>query len=101
MLPSLKHARAAPRHGTRRGGGSDRSEARYCGCNPNMQLTVNGKREEHDNIATVADLLRHFDVAPIRVAVELNQQLVPRADFGRTALQDGDAVEIVTFVGGG
>ncbi len=66
-----------------------------------MQLTVNGKPEEHHNVATIADLLRSFDLAPVRVAVELNQQLVPRGDFDRTDLQDGDAIEIVTFVGGG
>lgn len=66
-----------------------------------MQLTVNGKPETIEDDATVEDLLRRFDLAPIRVAVEVNRDLVRRADFGQTKLRDGDTVEIVTFVGGG
>jgi thiamine biosynthesis protein ThiS len=66
-----------------------------------MQLSVNGKTEQIDNVATVGDLLRTFDLAPIRVAVEVNKTLVPRKTFDETPLYDGDAVEIVTFVGGG
>jgi len=37
----------------------------------------------------------------IRVAVELNERLVPRKNFAATPLHDGDRLEIVTFVGGG
>ncbi len=66
-----------------------------------MQLNVNGKTEQLDNVATVGDLLRTFDLAPIRVAVEVNKELVPRKTFDETPLHDGDDVEIVTFVGGG
>jgi len=36
-----------------------------------------------------------------RVAVELNRQIVPRAQWNDTRLQDGDRLEIVHFVGGG
>jgi sulfur carrier protein len=36
-----------------------------------------------------------------RVAVELNREIVPRAHWERTQLQDGDHLEIVHFVGGG
>ena len=66
-----------------------------------MQLTVNGRSENLDSVATVRDLLEHFDVAPVRAAVELNRDLVPRSQYGHTPLSGGDVVEIVTFVGGG
>jgi thiamine biosynthesis protein ThiS len=36
-----------------------------------------------------------------RVAVELNREIVPRADWPKAALRDGDKLEIVHFVGGG
>lgn len=38
---------------------------------------------------------------PAKVAVERNGDIVPRARYGQTILADGDAVEIVQFVGGG
>jgi len=49
----------------------------------------------------VADLLSQLDLEPVRVAVEINEDIVPRKRFGETAIRDGDRIEIVTFVGGG
>lgn len=66
-----------------------------------MQLKINGKKEEIGDGSRVADLLRLFELAPLRVAVEVNQELVPRTEFDSTLLHDGDRVEIVTLVGGG
>jgi thiamine biosynthesis protein ThiS len=66
-----------------------------------MRLTINGKPETVENASTVAELLQHFDVPAVRVAVEVNRELVTRSQYDATALHDGDTVEIVTFVGGG
>ena len=66
-----------------------------------MQVVVNGTSHELDSRATVAQLLDKLELAPIRVAVELNEELVPRKEFDRTGLSAGDRLEIVTFVGGG
>ena len=66
-----------------------------------MRLTVNGKPERLEDVSTLSDLLVHFDLAPIRVAIEVNRALVSRGDFDETALREGDQIEIVTFVGGG
>ena len=66
-----------------------------------MRLIVNGKPECLNRVATLTDLLVQYDLAPVRVAVEVNRELVPRGDFDRTPLREGDEVEIVTFVGGG
>jgi thiamine biosynthesis protein ThiS len=49
----------------------------------------------------VADLLRQLDLDPGTVVVELNRQIVRRPRLDHTALADGDAVELVHFVGGG
>lgn len=64
-------------------------------------LTVNGERVTIPDPATVADLLRRLGRDPLRLAVEVNRDLVPRADHPARPLKDGDAVEIVTLVGGG
>jgi len=66
-----------------------------------MRITVNDRQETVDDGTTVAQLLARLDLAPVRVAVEINEELVPRKTFDATALNDGDRIEIVTFVGGG
>ncbi|MGE0481635.1 MAG: sulfur carrier protein ThiS [Phycisphaerae bacterium] len=66
-----------------------------------MQVFVNGEPRELDTDVSVAALLKQFELAPQRVAVEVNEQLVRRATFADTRLQSGDRVEIVTLVGGG
>jgi len=66
-----------------------------------MQVTVNGESREVRDGASVADLVAQFQLAPERVAVEVNERLVRRAPYRETALREGDRVEIVTLVGGG
>lgn len=64
-------------------------------------ITLNGKTETTDDGSTVADLLSRLRLEPIRVAVEINEEIVPRKTFPDRRLQSGDRIEIVTFVGGG
>jgi thiamine biosynthesis protein ThiS len=66
-----------------------------------MKLQVNGKPVELPDGSTVAVLLAHLAVEPAKVAVERNQDVVPRRTWAEARLDDGDQVEIVTFVGGG
>jgi thiamine biosynthesis protein ThiS len=66
-----------------------------------LQITVNGEPKAVAEGATLADLVALFDVAPERVAVEVNERLVRRANYEQTRLSGGDRVEIVTLVGGG
>jgi len=66
-----------------------------------VTITLNGEdREEEPDISVLA-LLESLGVAPARVAVELNGDVLRRVDFGRRTLRDGDQVEFVQFVGGG
>jgi sulfur carrier protein len=66
-----------------------------------MKLWVNGKPVELPEGSTVAALLEHLSVEAAKVAVERNQDVVPRGSWREAALSDGDQIEIVTFVGGG
>lgn len=66
-----------------------------------MQIVLNGDPLPLDVPLTLADLIARYKLTPQRVAIELNQNLVKRADFAQTTLNDGDQVEIVTLVGGG
>lgn len=66
-----------------------------------MKLTINGTGREAGDLQTVADLLRTLELPAVRVAVELNGELVARDRHADTPLAEGDCLEIVTFVGGG
>jgi thiamine biosynthesis protein ThiS len=50
---------------------------------------------------TVANLLTELGKDPKKLAVEVNETVVPRAEHAIRLLQDGDRIEIVTLVGGG
>ena len=66
-----------------------------------MTLTVNGETRVVADALSIDDLLRALDVRAGRVAVEVNEEVVPRASFADRRLTAGDRVEIVNFVGGG
>ncbi len=66
-----------------------------------MDIVVNGEKRAVREGATVLSLLVDLSLPESRVAVERNREIVRKAEFGGTALRDGDRVEIVTFVGGG
>jgi len=66
-----------------------------------LRIMVNGEPRRVPGPATAADLLRHLGLDPRTVVVELNRQIVRRPRLDDTALSEGDAVELVHFVGGG
>lgn len=66
-----------------------------------MRVLINGAEQDIDAGTTVARLLEDRGTVPEKVAVEVNRELVTRSTFAETILNEGDNVEIVTFVGGG
>ncbi|BBA69128.1 sulfur carrier protein ThiS [Geobacter sulfurreducens] len=65
-----------------------------------MNITVNGEAKSIASM-NVHDFLHSIDIDPRRVAVELNMDILPKAEYQGTVLKDGDTLEIVHFVGGG
>ena len=66
-----------------------------------MNVTINGKATELSDSTTIADLIRERGLKTSLVAVEQNGNIVPRSEFESKAVEDGDELEIVHFVGGG
>ena len=66
-----------------------------------MTIIFNGQPRDTRDDLTVVELLAELDLEARRVAVEVNQQLVPRARHAELVLRDGDCVEVMTLVGGG
>ncbi|HEX3698777.1 MAG TPA: sulfur carrier protein ThiS [Polyangia bacterium] len=66
-----------------------------------LRVTVNGQLRTAAAGTTVAALIAEMGIDPQRVAIERNQDVVPRRTWAEAALADGDHLEIVAFVGGG
>jgi len=65
-----------------------------------MNITTNGEAAAIDQLS-VQDYLTSLGIDPCRVAVELNRDILPKAQYQATMLKEGDCLEIVHFVGGG
>jgi len=66
-----------------------------------VTIHLNGERYEVPESLTVDALLARLEIDGRRVAVELNEFVVKKAAYAETVVNDGDAVEVVNFVGGG
>jgi thiamine biosynthesis protein ThiS len=66
-----------------------------------LRVQVNGEVREVPEKITLGELVRELSLAPERLAVELNREVVRRAAWPETEIREGDQVEIVHFVGGG
>lgn len=66
-----------------------------------MELTVNGKKLEVTDGVTITALLAELKINALRVAVQLNQEIVKRERYEETSLKAGDRLEIITFMAGG
>ncbi|MGN0490708.1 sulfur carrier protein ThiS [Ruminococcus sp.] len=63
-------------------------------------ICINGEKIEKAEILLSA-YLEENGINPQRIAVELNGEILPKAQYRDTVLKDGNVVEIVNFVGGG
>jgi thiamine biosynthesis protein ThiS len=66
-----------------------------------ISLVVNGERQAFDGPLSVESLLRQVSLKVPRVAVLVNGEVVRREDHAHAELRDGDAVELISMVGGG
>ena len=66
-----------------------------------MRVIVNGEDRAFDGVKTVAALVEALKLDGRKLAIERNLEIVPRSAYDKTALCDGDRIEIVHFIGGG
>jgi len=69
--------------------------------NPTLVIKVNGEERRTAAGRTIAEMLADLGLDSRKVAVERNLEIVPRGTLGQVEVADGDAFEIVHFVGGG
>lgn len=66
-----------------------------------ISVIINGEARAVPHGCTLAELSAGLALAPERIAIEVNREVVRRKDWPRIALAEGDRIEIVHFVGGG
>jgi sulfur carrier protein len=66
-----------------------------------FSIQLNGEPYSIDGDPRLIALVEKLNLRRGRVAVELNQSVIPKAEWASVVLQPGDKVEIVNFVGGG
>ena len=66
-----------------------------------IQVQVNGKEREVQSGLSVHELVESLDLHPLLIVVELNREILSRDQFKDVHVSEGDAVELVHFVGGG
>lgn len=66
-----------------------------------VTVRVNGEHRRVTAGLTIAELANELGLAPEKVAVERNLEIVPRSTLAQVRIEDGDELEIVHFVGGG
>ncbi len=66
-----------------------------------MQIFLNGETRALESNATVAELVESLGLAGRRIAVEVNEEIVPKSEHGGIRLTEGDRVEVVHAIGGG
>jgi len=69
--------------------------------NESIQLTLNGEPYAIAPRLTAADLVEQLGLSGRRIAVEVNEQIVPKSQLAATLFADGDHVEVVHAIGGG
>jgi sulfur carrier protein len=81
-----------------------RAPAADAGAAPNaamIAIELNGEPYSLDAPTAVSLLLAELKLKPTRVAVEINRAVIPKAEYERTVINEGDHVEVINFVGGG
>lgn len=66
-----------------------------------MKVFINGESKTLSGTPSLAEVITHLDLPAARIAVELNREVVRRADWSSTMLKEDDRIEIVHSVGGG
>lgn len=66
-----------------------------------MNITINGEQTQLEEGLSLMALIELKELVGKRIAVELNQDIVPKSRYSDVVLNDGDSLEIVHAIGGG
>jgi len=65
-----------------------------------MELIINGEKENH-SVDNILDLVETKELEKSGLVVEHNKQVIKAENWNQKDLQEGDKIELISFVGGG
>jgi sulfur carrier protein len=66
-----------------------------------MEITLNGNSKQVPEGMTAAQLVEFLELKGRRLAIEINEEIIPHSTYEGCRLNPGDQVEIVHAIGGG
>jgi thiamine biosynthesis protein ThiS len=69
--------------------------------NTKITIRLNGDPHVIEGDARLTTLIEALKMKPTRIAAELNRNIIPRAEYSKITLHEGDELELINFVGGG
>ncbi len=66
-----------------------------------MQVQINGQSSELSSGVTALELIQQLGYENQRIALEVNEAIIPKSKHAEFALHEGDKIEIIKAVGGG
>ncbi len=66
-----------------------------------LTIVLNGKKEKISKINTLSELITLKKLDPKKIVAEINLQIIDRDKLHTTKINENDAIEIISFVGGG
>jgi len=74
---------------------------RICTIIIEMNIIVNGESKSVSERLTALQLLKQLGVAEKKLALEINEEIIPRSTLNQHVIHEGDKVEIIHAIGGG
>ena len=66
-----------------------------------MNITINGATHECPSNSNITQLLERLEMQNKRIALEINNEVIPKNEYKAYTLNDGDCIEIIQAIGGG
>ena len=66
-----------------------------------MKIIINGIEKNYTYSLTIETLLIELGHANKKIAIEVNEEIIPRSELRNKLVVDGDKIEIIEAIGGG
>ena len=66
-----------------------------------INVYINGEKKLISISSNLSDVLKNFEINTNKIAIEINQKVIPKSLYKNTLIKNEDKIEIVQFIGGG